>query len=272
MKYTIGKIAKSLGVSTQCVRYYESMGIIDSQRNENNQYRTYTSKDAKTLFQTCLYRSMGFSLKDIRMMLSEYNVNEVANLFEKRIEDIDRQIEELTALRHELYDYKTGLIRVSTHLNQVEIVNENFSFYLVLKNEPGSDIPTEEDDFLIECEQLAPYVRQASVVDASTVYGEDEDVHFRYGLSMSASFVKSQGKEEMMKEYLVHIDKMYAKMNIEMKESNDYAENLRRFLSEIRKAGYEPADKIYGVLRLVSLHDGEKDIYEYVVQVTKAQG
>lgn len=271
MKYTIGIIAKSLGISTQSVRYYENMGIIDAQRNENNQYRTYTLKDAKTLFQTCLYRSMGFSLKDIRMMLCERNVDEVADLFEKRIVDVDHQIEELKALRHELEEYKNGFKRVSNHLNHVDIVNEDFSFYLVLKNGPGDNIPTDEDDFLIECEQLAPYVRQASVIDADTIYGEDGDVHFNYGLSMSLSFVKSQGKEDMMKEHLVHIDNMYAKMNIEVKESNDYAKHLRRFIREIRKAGYEPSGKIYGVMRFVSLHDVETDIYEYIVKVTKAQ-
>lgn len=271
MKYTIGKVAKALGVTTQCVRHYESMGIIDAQRNEHNQYRTYSPKDAKTLFQTCLYRSMGFSLKDIKSMLSECTVDEVSEVFEQRIDDVDQQIESLMALRHELVEYRKGFKHVTEKLNHVEIIEGNLSFYLILKNTTGHDIPGDEDDFLIQCEQYAPYIRPASCIRTSSIYGSDEEVDFNYGLSMSVAAVQSFDKTEELREHRVDIKKMYARMNIEVKESTDYAKNLRFFVDELRKSGYEPSNSIYGVLRFITLYQGETDIYEYVTEVRKVQ-
>ena len=271
MKYTIGKVAKALGVTTQCVRHYESVGIIDSQRNEQNQYRTYSQKDAKTLFQTCLYRSMGFSLKDIKWLLNECDVDEASDLFEQRIEDVDQQIETLMALRHELVEYRKGLNHIREKLNHVEIIEGDFSSYLILKNKSGQDIPGDDDDFLIQYEQYAPYIRSATCVKTSTIYGNDEEVEYNYGISMSMEAVHSFDKMDELRKHRIDIKDAFAKVSIEVKESTAFAENLRRFVDEIKARGYEPADKIYGVLRFVSLHKGESDIYEYITEVRKAQ-
>ncbi len=271
MKYSIGKVAKALGVSTQCVRHYESIGIIDAERNEQNKYRTYSQKDAKTLFQTCLYRSMGFSLKDIKWMLNECDVDEASELFEQKIDDVDQQIESLMALRHELVEYRKGFKHIAEKLNHFEIVEGNFSSYLILKNKSGHDIPAEEDDLLIQYEQYAPYVRAATCVTTSSIYGSDEDVEYNYGISMSVDAVRNFDKMDELREHRIDIKHTFAKIIIEVKESTNYAENLRRFVDEIKTKGYEPADKIYGVLRFVSLHKGESDIYEYITEVRKVQ-
>ncbi len=271
MKYTIGKVAKALGVTTQCVRHYESIGIIDSERNEQNQYRTYSRKDAKTLFQTCLYRSMGFSLKDIKWILNECDMDEASDLFEKRIEDVDQQIETLMALRHELVEYRKGFKHIREKLNHVEIIEGDFSFYLILKNKSGHDIPGDDDDFLIQYGQYAPYIRATTCIQTNSIYGNDEEVEYNYGISLSMKAVRSLDKIDELTEHHIDLNGTFAKVNIEVKESTAFAENLRSFVDEIKARGYEPADKIYGVLRFVSLYKGESDIYEYISEVRKVQ-
>ena len=62
-RYTVGQMAKAMGVSPQTLRHYEEMGLVEAQRNEQNQYREFSMRDNKILMQTALYRSMGFSLK-----------------------------------------------------------------------------------------------------------------------------------------------------------------------------------------------------------------
>ena len=60
-RYTVGQMAKAMGVSPQTLRHYEEMGLVEAQRNEQNQYREFSMRDNKILMQTALYRSMGFS-------------------------------------------------------------------------------------------------------------------------------------------------------------------------------------------------------------------
>ena len=59
-RYTVGQMAKAMGVSPQTLRHYEEMGLVEAQRNEQNQYREFSMRDNKILMQTALYRSMGF--------------------------------------------------------------------------------------------------------------------------------------------------------------------------------------------------------------------
>ena len=108
-KYTVGQIAKSLGVSSQTLRHYESLGLITSQRNDDNQYRTYAVEDTRSLFMISIYRSMGFSLPKIKQMLQEMTMNEVKTSFQQRIDDVNEQLQQLELLKRSLKNIIVGL-------------------------------------------------------------------------------------------------------------------------------------------------------------------
>lgn len=57
-RYTVGQMAKAMGVSPQTLRHYEEMGLVEAQRNEQNQYREFSMRDNKILMQTALYLSL----------------------------------------------------------------------------------------------------------------------------------------------------------------------------------------------------------------------
>ena len=44
MRYTISEMASLLGVTTHTLRYYEKMGLIHPEVNEDTGYRYYTVK------------------------------------------------------------------------------------------------------------------------------------------------------------------------------------------------------------------------------------
>lgn len=45
MRYSIGEISKITGISKDRLRNYEKMGIVEPQREMDNQYRFYTEQD-----------------------------------------------------------------------------------------------------------------------------------------------------------------------------------------------------------------------------------
>ena len=49
MRYTISEMASLLGVTTHTLRYYEKMGLIHPEVNEDTGYRYYTVTDTQRI-------------------------------------------------------------------------------------------------------------------------------------------------------------------------------------------------------------------------------
>ncbi|MFT5683165.1 MAG: MerR family copper efflux transcriptional regulator [Myxococcota bacterium] len=107
MSLKIGDIAHLSGVSAKTIRYYESVGLLKLPARADNGYRIYTPDTARTLRFVRHARGLGFSLDEVRALLALWQdqdrpSREVKALAQKRIEEIDARILELTRLRAEL--------------------------------------------------------------------------------------------------------------------------------------------------------------------------
>lgn len=105
----IGEAAKSTGVSAKMIRYYESIDLIKHSQRTDSGYRTYTSNDLHTLKFIKRARKLGFSLEQIRDLLSLWQDDDRASANVKRIAlshvaDLDKRIVELTEMRDTLRD------------------------------------------------------------------------------------------------------------------------------------------------------------------------
>lgn len=68
--YQIGEFAKRMGVSPHFLKYYEQTGILKPETRENG-YRYYTLWDASTLLDCQRMKSMGFSIKERRKIVTD---------------------------------------------------------------------------------------------------------------------------------------------------------------------------------------------------------
>lgn len=68
--YQIGEFAKRMGVSPHFLKYYEQTGILKPGTRENG-YRYYTLWDASTLLDCQRMKSMGFSIKERRKIVTD---------------------------------------------------------------------------------------------------------------------------------------------------------------------------------------------------------
>ena len=68
-KYSIQQISEKLNITKQTLRYYETMQLISPERGENR-YRYYKKKDINDLLYIQLMKYAGFSLKEIKTVLS----------------------------------------------------------------------------------------------------------------------------------------------------------------------------------------------------------
>ena len=103
----IGQAASASGVSAKMIRYYESIALIPPGRRSESGYRIYSENDLHALRFVKRARTLGFSLDQIRDLLSLWQNKERASADVKRIalghvDELNQRIAELTEMRDTL--------------------------------------------------------------------------------------------------------------------------------------------------------------------------
>lgn len=96
----IGEAAKISGVNAKLIRHYESIGIIPKANRSEAGYRTYTESDVHILSFVKRSRTLGFSMKEIKKLVSLWrNKNrassDVKALATKHVDEMEKKILEL---------------------------------------------------------------------------------------------------------------------------------------------------------------------------------
>ena len=99
----IGRAAKASGVSVKMIRHYEAIGLLKKVARTYANYRVYGASDVHTLRFIKRARSLGFSIEDIRELLSLWQNTSRPSAAVKRIasghtEGLRRRIAEMQSM------------------------------------------------------------------------------------------------------------------------------------------------------------------------------
>lgn len=105
----IGDLAKETGVDANTIRSYEEAGLISSAGKPSGCLRMYEQGDAVTLRFIKKARELGFSIEDVRALLSlpggtSVTCSEVTEIALENLEELDFRIDELRLIRNTLAD------------------------------------------------------------------------------------------------------------------------------------------------------------------------
>jgi MerR family transcriptional regulator, copper efflux regulator len=103
----IGAAAKASGVSAKMIRHYEQGGLVRKAGRTAAGYRVYSDEDVHVLRFVRRARDLGFSLAEIRTLVGLWGNRRRASADVKRlalghVEDLDRRIAEMQAMRRTL--------------------------------------------------------------------------------------------------------------------------------------------------------------------------
>jgi MerR family copper efflux transcriptional regulator len=103
----IGEASKASGVTAKMIRYYESIDLIKAGKRTDSGYRIYGQSDVHTLRFIKRARTLGFSLEQIKDLLSlwqdpQRTSADVKAIARSHLEELETRIRELTEMRDTL--------------------------------------------------------------------------------------------------------------------------------------------------------------------------
>lgn len=104
----VGEVAKRTSVSVRALHHYDEIGLLTPSRRSDSRYRLYDESDLLRLMQIKALRQLGFSLQEIRNLLTTSDHPPLRTI-EERIAAIDRQIESQRQIRVHLEQIAVAL-------------------------------------------------------------------------------------------------------------------------------------------------------------------
>ena len=108
-RLTIGHLAELGGVNLETIRYYERRGLLSKPARTAAGYRQFAPEAARRLRFIKRAQELGFSLDEIRELLAlgtqpRQNRASIRVRAQEKIEDIDRKIAALSAMKNTLHE------------------------------------------------------------------------------------------------------------------------------------------------------------------------
>ena len=106
-RFTIGTLAQQADVAVDTIRYYEREGLLPQPQRSASGYREYAEADVRRVRFIRRAKDLGFSLEEIRELLSlesdrEHGVEAIKERANRRLDELDRRIAQLVEMRDEL--------------------------------------------------------------------------------------------------------------------------------------------------------------------------
>lgn len=101
--YSIGEAAKKLQISTRTLRFYQEKGLVIPAYTEENGYRFYEKDQIKQLELIIFLKELGFSLKQIKMLIQdEHGGQSLDLLLKEQYQENQRKIDKLSKKQRQI--------------------------------------------------------------------------------------------------------------------------------------------------------------------------
>ena len=109
----IGQVTSLSGIPIRTIRYYESLGLLQSSGRTEGGFRQFSSDVLTRLAFIKRAQNLGLSLEEIRDILQVYDqgqppCGEIKEKLQEKLLQIDQQIQQLLTLRSEIGELLSG--------------------------------------------------------------------------------------------------------------------------------------------------------------------
>lgn len=112
--FSIGELARQVGLTPRTIRYYEDIGLLNSVRRVEGGRRIYTEEDVRRLRFIKRLKVLGLTLEDMTELENLYlthRSNErvlprLLELLDRHMQTLDARIEQLNILKQDIEGYR----------------------------------------------------------------------------------------------------------------------------------------------------------------------
>lgn len=127
MVYTVGEMAKIIGVAPSTLRYYDKEGLLPFVERSGSGIRIFGEQDLNTLSIIHCLKQSGLSIKEIKSFIDmvqkgDETIKQRLELFEKRRAMLEKQIEEMQKTL-KILDYKCWYYQTAQKEGSTEAVD-----------------------------------------------------------------------------------------------------------------------------------------------------
>jgi|SRR6266568_2729379 len=110
----IGELAKSLGLTTRTLRYWEEVGIIESIQRADGASRGYTPYYMRRIKFILKLKELGLTIKEMQDLYSAYGdakqtenmIPRLIEILDEHINKVDERMGKLASLRKDIVEYR----------------------------------------------------------------------------------------------------------------------------------------------------------------------
>ncbi len=259
-QYTVGEVAKYLGISRDTVRYYDKKNIVIARKDDKG-YRYYTREDIIALSYVLNLKVLRISLKDIQFMMSESSLDKSIQIVKKHEEKIKKELRDMSNCLSVINDYRISLEGAQKYCNSFSIEKNSVIIYKKI-------VDYNEFDVIGEFNALAPnHTNVLSFLIDKDLFLSDEIGNFnnvKHNFVPIVSMIDDdkEGKEDkyIKNGFLLYEYSKCAKAIIDTYANYDYTHVI-----EIRKKIVEQGYKIIGdvMWRSICLRNAPRKIHDY---------
>lgn len=115
---SIGNLARSIGITTRTLRYYEEMGIMSPPWRLEGSSRVYSAADVRKLKFILKLKELGLSIKEMQELDAVYAearetdkvIPRLVEMLDNHIDTLDEKMAKLSSLRKEIVEYRKRMI------------------------------------------------------------------------------------------------------------------------------------------------------------------
>ncbi|MDA8413443.1 MAG: MerR family transcriptional regulator [Desulfobacteraceae bacterium] len=114
----IGDLAKSLGLTTRTLRYWEEVGIIESEERSGGATRGYSPYFVRRIKFIMKLKNLGLTIKEMQDLYNAYGeakqtdrmIPQLIAILDKHINMVDEKIAMLASARNEIVEYRRKMM------------------------------------------------------------------------------------------------------------------------------------------------------------------
>lgn len=119
--YTIGQVAKFLGVSRDTLKFYEEKELVQPVKDDKNGYRKYNDFDIYNIITTNFYRELDIEIKKIQEIRKSKSVEGIESILEEKEEKILKEIAYKNLLLTHIKSVKEDCQKIKQYLGKYTI-------------------------------------------------------------------------------------------------------------------------------------------------------